>query len=385
MPRKSVSVQESIPSLKLNDRQKDDALRFAGKLAEESDERTVSEAIEKAGKFKDNPAIKKIWAHVQILIEVIKSPLFQRTVTFGAVAAILYLVSPIDIIPDVILGVGLIDDAFILTTMLSGVVANIKKDPIKAVQFIDSLPPHLKSTASKLFGVTAGAVAGYKAGEAAGEYLKGHKLSDTLENIIDKEETLDDFITREKEEVKKQAVALLSKEMRKKIMTSFRGRVTKSLVVLVLTLLAVILTLEPIFGPASKYTASALLLLGYFMTAFGIFNSALKFWPYLKSCCKEKSIVKGVENKLTEEFEILRKGKTLLEKAAEKFSIKLELTSEEVRKLALFLIKSFSQEILFYAAGTGAIVLGFIAVRLMLVDQSVALTPMKLLLFPFYS
>ena len=298
MPRKSVSVQESIPSLKLNDRQKDDALRFAGKLAEESDERTVSEAIEKAGKFKDNPAIKKIWAHVQILIEVIKSPLFQRTVTFGAVAAILYLVSPIDIIPDVILGVGLIDDAFILTTMLSGVVANIKKDPIKAVQFIDSLPPHLKSTASKLFGVTAGAVAGYKAGEAAGEYLKGHKLSDTLENIIDKEETLDDFITREKEEVKKQAVALLSKEMRKKIMTSFRGRVTKSLVVLVLTLLAVILTLEPIFGPASKYTASALLLLGYFMTAFGIFNSALKFWPYLKSCCKEKSIVKGVENKL---------------------------------------------------------------------------------------
>lgn len=385
MPRKSVSAQESTPSLKLNDRQKDDALRYAEKLASESDERTVSDAIEKTGKFRDNPTIRKIWDNVQILIEVIRSPLFQKTVTFGAVAAILYLVSPIDIIPDVILGIGLIDDAFILSTMLSGVVSNIKKDPIKALRFIDSLPPHLKVTASKLFGVTAGAVAGYKAGEAAGDYLKDHKLSDTLENIISKEETLDDFITREKEEVRTQALAFLSKEMRKKIKESFRERVTKSLVVLCFTLLAVILTLEPIFGPASKYTASALLLLGYFMTAFGIFSSALKLWPYLKACCIEKSIVKGVERRLLEEFEILRKGKALLEKAAEKFSIKLELTSDEVRKLALYLIKSFAGEILFYAAGSAAIVLGFLAVRVMLVTESVSLTPMKLLLFPFFS
>ena len=157
--------------MKLNDRQKDDALRYAERLASESDERTVTDAIEKTGKFRNNPTIKKIWDNVQILIEIIKSPLFQRTVTFGAVAAILYLVSPIDIIPDVILGIGLIDDAFILSTMLAGVVSNIKKDPLKAAEFIDSLPPHLKTAASKLFGLTAGAFAGYKAGEVAGEYL----------------------------------------------------------------------------------------------------------------------------------------------------------------------------------------------------------------------
>ena len=47
--------------------------------------------------------------------------------------------------------------------------------------------------------------------------------------------------------------------------------------------------------------------------------------------------------------------------------------------------ESFSAEILFYAAGTAAIALGFLAVRLMLVAQSVSLTPMKLLLFPFFS
>lgn len=371
--------------MKLNDRQKDDALRYAERLASESDERTVTDAIEKTGRFRNNPTIRKIWDNVQILIEIIKSPLFQRTVTFGAVAAILYLVSPIDIIPDVILGIGLIDDAFILSTMLAGVVSNIKKDPLKAAEFIDSLPPHLKTAASKLFGLTAGAFAGYKAGEVAGEYLKKHKIGDTLETLIEKEEPLDGFIEREKEEIRKQAMTFLSKEMRKKMKESFRERVTKSLVILVLTLLAVILTLEPIFGDASKYTASALLLLGYFMTAFGVFNSALRLWPYLKSCCREKSIMKGVEKRLLEEFVILRKGKVLLEKAAEKFSIKLELTSDEVRKLALFLIKSFSAEILFYAAGTAAIALGFLAVRLMLVAQSVSLTPMKLLLFPFFS
>ncbi|MGN0906234.1 MAG: YkvA family protein [Bullifex sp.] len=371
--------------MKLNRKQQDDALRYAEKLAEKSDERTVSEAIGKAVKFKDHPAIRKIWDHVQILIEVIKSPLFQRTVTFGAVAAILYLVSPIDIIPDVIVGIGLIDDAFILSTMLAGVVSNIKKDPLKAAEFIDSLPPHLKSTASKLFGITAGAFAGYKAGEAAGDFLKEHKLTDTLENVITREETLDEFIEREKEEVKKQGVALISKEIRKKIKTSFRERVTKSLVILALTLLAVILTLSPIFGQASKYIASALLLFGYFMTGFGILNFLIRVCPYIKSCFKERSIVKGVEKKLLDEFAVLRKGKAILTKIADRFSIPIEITPEELRKLAIFLIKSFFREILLYACGTGAIVLGFMAVRLMLVGQSVSLTPLKLLLFPFYS
>ena len=139
----------------MTDKQKDDALSFANKLAEESDEKKVNEAISKVDKFKDNKVIKGLWDNILILIEVIKSPLFQRTVSIGAIAAILYLVSPIDIIPDIILGVGLLDDAFIISTMVAGVVKNIKKDPIKAIRFIDSLPSHLKDTAAKLFGVTA--------------------------------------------------------------------------------------------------------------------------------------------------------------------------------------------------------------------------------------
>ncbi len=128
----------------MTEKQKEDALSFAQKLAKESDDKTIDEAISKVDKFKSNKTIKKIWDHVLILIEVIKSPLFHRTISFGAIAAILYLVSPIDIIPDVIVGVGLLDDAFIISTMLAGVVKNIKNDPIKAIRFIDSLPPYLK-------------------------------------------------------------------------------------------------------------------------------------------------------------------------------------------------------------------------------------------------
>ena len=86
----------------MTDKQKDDALSFANKLAEESDEKKVNEAISKVDKFKDNKVIKGLWDNILILIEIIKSPLFQRTVSIGAIAAILYLVSPIDIIPDII-------------------------------------------------------------------------------------------------------------------------------------------------------------------------------------------------------------------------------------------------------------------------------------------
>ena len=86
----------------MTDKQKDDALSFANKLAEESDEKKVNEAINKVDKFKDNKVIKGLWDNILILIEIIKSPLFQRTVSIGAIAAILYLVSPIDIIPDII-------------------------------------------------------------------------------------------------------------------------------------------------------------------------------------------------------------------------------------------------------------------------------------------
>lgn len=369
----------------MTEKQKEDALSFAQKLAKESDDKTIDEAISKVDKFKSNKTIKKIWDHVLILIEVIKSPLFHRTISFGAIAAILYLVSPIDIIPDVILGVGLLDDAFIISTMLAGVVKNIKNDPIKAIRFIDSLPPHLKDTAGKLFGVTAGAIAGYKVGEAAGGYLKDHNLESTLENVVKENQSLDEVFNNQKKEIANLTTTFLAKELRKQIIASFRKRITKSLLVLCFTLLAVILTLVPIFGNASKYFASLLLLSGYLLTLIVIVTAIKKMWPYLKSIIKEKSLKKGIEKKLIEEYEILESGKVFIQKLCTKLNIKLELSIDELKELTLFLLKSFSTEIILYILGSGAIVVAFIALRVHLTTISVSLTPLKLLLFPLFT
>ena len=320
-----------------------------------------------------------------ILVEIIKSPLFHRTLTFGAIAAILYLVSPIDIIPDVILGVGLLDDAFIISTMLAGVVKNIKSDPIKAIRFVDSLPPHLKDTAAKLFGVTAGALAGYKAGEAAGDYLKTHNIEKTLENVVKENKTLDEILDDSKKEITQLATNFLAKEMRKTIRDSFKKRVTKSLLVLCFTLFSVVLTLVPLFGTLSKYIASCFLIFGYLLTAIVIASSIKKMWPYLKSIVKEKSIMKGIESKLLEDVAIAKTGKAILLKVCEKLNINPELSKDDLKKLAKFLLRSFYQEILLYILGSAMIVIAFIAIRVSLTTASVNLTPLKLLLFPFFA
>ena len=368
----------------MTDKQKDDALSFANKLAEESDEKKVNEAISKVDKFKDNKVIKGLWDNILILIEIIKSPLFQRTVSIGAIAAILYLVSPIDIIPDIILGVGLLDDAFIISTMVAGVVKNIKKDPIKAIRFIDSLPSHLKDTAAKLFGVTAGAIAGYKAGEVAGDYLKTHNIEKTLENVVKENKTLDEILFEQKNEIASLATAFLAKEMRKSIRESFKKRITKSLLVLSFRLLAVVLTLVPLFGNASKYVASFFLLTGYLLTAVLIVSALKKFIPYITSIIKQKSIIKGIEAKLLAEYEILQRGKEVLYRISEKLNINIALSAEDLKKLAKYLLKSFYQEILLYILGSAMIVIAFMAIRVGVTTSSVALTPLKLLLFPFF-
>lgn len=369
----------------MTDKQKDDALSFANKLAEESDDKKINDAINKIDKFKNNKTIKHIWDNVLILVEIIKSPLFHRTVTFGAIAAILYLVSPIDIIPDVILGVGLLDDAFIISTMLAGVVKNIKSDPIKALRFVDSLPPHLKDSAAKLFGVTAGAFAGYKAGEAAGSYLKTHNIEKTLENVVKENTTLDEILIEQKKEISNLATTFLAKEMRKTIRESFKKRVTKSLLVLCFTLFSVVLTLVPLFGSFSKYIASLFLILGYLLTAFVIATSIKKMWPYIKSIFKEKSIMKGIESKLLAEYSIAKTAKQLLLKVCEKLNINPELSLEDLKNLAKYLLKSFYQEILLYVLGSFMIVIAFLAIRVSLTTASVSLTPLKLLLFPFFA
>jgi uncharacterized membrane protein YkvA (DUF1232 family) len=88
----------------------------------------LQEAGDKAGKNK--VMLKDLWHHIQLLVQLMKAWLsgeytrvpYRSLVVI--VASILYFVSPVDMIPDFLFGMGLLDDAVVITFALK----QIEKD-----------------------------------------------------------------------------------------------------------------------------------------------------------------------------------------------------------------------------------------------------------------
>lgn len=84
----------------------------------------VMDNEEKINKIMQNPKLVEYWEDVKLYFRMLRDIVTRkyRKVPFGTVAAIvctlLYIVNPQDIIPDYIVGVGYIDDAFILSLSL---------------------------------------------------------------------------------------------------------------------------------------------------------------------------------------------------------------------------------------------------------------------------
>ncbi len=75
---------------------------------------------------KNDGPIKPIWDRVLALGKLIKDPkaaIWAKTIAIGA---LVYLISPIDAIPDVIMPVGLLDDAAVVTSAIVSIGASIE-------------------------------------------------------------------------------------------------------------------------------------------------------------------------------------------------------------------------------------------------------------------
>lgn len=75
--------------------------------------------------------ISRLWFDLPLLVRLLKAwkrgsykGLSARTLVSLA-AALLYLVSPMDLLPDVIPGIGLIDDAAVLAWLLHGIAQDL--------------------------------------------------------------------------------------------------------------------------------------------------------------------------------------------------------------------------------------------------------------------
>ncbi|MBV5260320.1 DUF1232 domain-containing protein [Synechococcus moorigangaii CMS01] len=71
--------------------------------------------------------IKEIWQKVQALAQLIKDPNVAWRSKAMAIAALLYLVSPLDAVPDVIPFAGLADDAAVIIAVVSTLAFELEK------------------------------------------------------------------------------------------------------------------------------------------------------------------------------------------------------------------------------------------------------------------
>lgn len=91
----------------------------------------LNEAYEKANKNKEN--MGSIWDQFQLLLSLAKDYFngsykdISKNSVLAIVAGMLYFLSPVDLIPDFILGFGLIDDVFILGLVIKQVALDIQK------------------------------------------------------------------------------------------------------------------------------------------------------------------------------------------------------------------------------------------------------------------
>ena len=87
--------------------------------------RLLQQAINKAQKQKEK--LLKVWEDLLLLIELVKAytrgdyrGIPWKTIIY-AIAAIIYFVNPLDIIPDFIFGIGYLDDATVIAFVINAI------------------------------------------------------------------------------------------------------------------------------------------------------------------------------------------------------------------------------------------------------------------------
>lgn len=98
--------------------------------SKEQTEEKLKEVIDKLGRINDGP-IKQVIDDILLIVDLIKSYIkgeyndIPMTSIISLLAALIYFLSPIDVIPDFILGIGLIDDVFVLALVMKSVHADL--------------------------------------------------------------------------------------------------------------------------------------------------------------------------------------------------------------------------------------------------------------------
>lgn len=91
----------------------------------------VQEGLKKAATNKG--ALTNIWDQLQLLFELAKdyakgnyTAISKRSIV-AVIAGLLYFISPLDLIPDFIIGLGFVDDAFVLSLVYKQIAKDLER------------------------------------------------------------------------------------------------------------------------------------------------------------------------------------------------------------------------------------------------------------------
>ena len=105
---------------------KDELKAYFNRFVSNASERDIPKIAQNLAAMCRGP-IQKAWGDVQALWMMIKDPAAAWKSKTIAIGALLYLVSPIDLIPDVVPFLGLTDDASVITAAVASLSYELKK------------------------------------------------------------------------------------------------------------------------------------------------------------------------------------------------------------------------------------------------------------------
>ena len=347
-------------------RKKEKALKMAEELTpEEVSPEEIEETTRKASSFLDSKALQKVKEKLEVMIELVKDPHVSKVIVLTLVSALLYLILPVDVVPDVIPILGLVDDAFVISVIFDRAMKQLKKDPKKVGEIIDHMPSRLKKPAISLLGAAGGAYAGWKGGEALGMELENRRLNDMIES----------------------AFKLLRENISSKIQTEERNgfirRMATSFFTLSLFLMSVLVSVVEPSGSNLWILSLVFLVSSYsigiysFIRGVGLVSTVLKSWH------REKGLRNGIRAMLREKVKVYGAAMTAFD--ALKASWSALPSEDDIEKMAIHSVRFFWLDIVRFLSVTLLCVLGFVFLRLFIRSYTgYEYSFWKLLLFPVF-
>ena len=347
-------------------KRKEEALKMAEELTpEDVSPEEIEETARKASSFLDNKALAKVKEKLEVMIELVKDPHISKVIVLTLVSALLYLILPVDVIPDVIPILGLVDDAFVISVIFDRAMKQLKKDPKKVGEIIDHMPSRLKKPAISLLGAAGGAYAGWKGGEALGMELENRRLNDVIESAFN--------LLREN----------ISSKIQNEEKHGFVRRMAVSFFTLSLFLMAVLVNVVEPEGSRLWILSLVFLLSSYSIGIYSFIRGCGITFVVLKACVREKGLRNGIRSILREKVKVYGTAMTAFD--ALKSSWSALPTEDDIERMALHSVRFFWLDILRFLVVTVLLVLGFFFLRMFVrAYTGFEYSFWKLLLFPIF-